>query len=135
MSKPLSEVLVRDVMSTRLVTVPADTTILQVAKMMEQGGIGAVFVKQDKIPVSIITDRDYAIRVTVNECAPDTRVDKIASSPLITVDSDEGIAEAAAIMKRKKIRKLAVIEGGKIVGIITSTNIVNQVAAEQDQIR
>ncbi len=130
MGKPLNEILVRDVMSTRLVTVPADTTLLQIAKMMEQGRIGAVFVKQNETPVSIITDRDYAIKVAVNCESLETPVEKIASSPLITIDSNENIIKAANIMKAKKIRKLAATDNGKIIGIITSTNIVNQVTEE-----
>ncbi len=127
-SKPISEVLVRDVMSTRLVTVPGDTTALQVAKMMEHGNIGAVFVKKDGAPVSIITDRDYATRIAVSGGSLDAAVEGLASSPLITVGPDDSIVAAARIMRDKKIRKLAVKDNGEIVGIITSTNIVNQVS-------
>lgn len=127
-SRPISEILVKDVMSARLVTVPADTTALQVAKMMEQGNIGAVFVKKGGTPVGIITDRDYATRIAVNGSSLDTPVEQLASSPLITVGPEEPIVSAAKVMREKKIRKLAVKDNGKIVGIITSTNIVNQVA-------
>ncbi len=127
-SKPISEVLVKDVMSTRLVTVPGDTTALQVAKMMEHGNIGAVFVKKGDVPASIITDRDYATRIAVNGSSLDTAVEGLASYPLITVRPDDSLVAAAKIMRDKKIRKLAVRDNGRIVGIITSTNIVNQVS-------
>lgn len=130
MNDTLDKTLVRDIMSTRLVTVPYTTTLLQVAKMMEQGRIGAVFVKQDEMPVGIITDRDYAIKIAVDQYPLDTPVEKIASSPLITIDFNENIITAASIMKDKKIRKLAATDNGKIVGIITSTNIVNKVASK-----
>jgi len=126
--KPISEIRVRDVMSTRLVAVPADTTALQVAKIMEQGNVGAVFVKKGDSPAGIITDRDYATRIAVSGRSLDTPVEQLASSPLITVGPEEPIVHAAKVMREKKIRKLAVKDNGRIVGIITSTNIVNQVA-------
>lgn len=127
-SKSLAEILVKDVMSTRLITVPGETTALQVAKMMEQGNIGAVFIKKDEAPVSIITDRDYAIKIAVNQNDLSIPVEKIASSPLITVSPNDTIVSASKVMQEKKIRKLAVKDDGKIVGIITSTNIVNKVS-------
>jgi len=126
--RPISEILVRDVMSTRLVAVPADTTALQVAKIMEQGNVGAVFVKKGDAPVGIITDRDYATRIAVSGSPLDTPVEQLASSPLITVGPEDPIVSAAKVMRERKIRKLAVKDNGKIVGIITSTNIVSQVA-------
>ena len=119
-------------MSTRLVTVPGGTTALQVAKMMEHGRIGAVFVKRagghDDAPDSIVTDRDYAVRVAVRGIARDAPVGTFASSPLITIGPEDTVGAAAAVMREKKIRKLAVKSGNRIVGIITSTNIVDLVA-------
>jgi len=58
----------------------------------------------------------------------DTPVEKIASFPLQTIDSNDSILKAAKTMADKKIRKLAVTEEGKVVGIITSTDLVNQLA-------
>ena len=126
--RPLSEVRVREIMSTRLVTVPGETTALQVAKMMEQGGIGAVLVKDDYRTDAIVTDRDYAIKIAVNRMSLETPVKSVASSPLITIGPDDTVAAATKIMVEKKIRKLAVKEGDSIIGIITSTNIVGAVS-------
>ena len=128
MTSSLSETLVRDVMAKNLISVPSETTIFQIAKMMEQGGVGAIFVKKGDKPVGIITDRDYAVKVAVNKISLDTPVDKIASYPLITVSPEDSITDAAKIMSSKKIRKLAVEQDDKIVGIVTSTNIVSEVA-------
>jgi len=63
--------------------------------------------------------------VAVNDLSFDIPVEKIMSSPLITINHDETIASAAKIMSSKKIRKLAVSENGNIVGLITSTDLVN----------
>ena len=119
--------LVRDVMSKALISVDPATTVFQVAKMMEQG-IGAVLVKKDGAPAGIITDRDYAINIAVNKTSLDTPVEKVASFPLITIDAGDTIKSAASQMTSKKIRKLAVVDNGKVVGIITSTDLVTQMS-------
>ncbi|MDH3658156.1 MAG: CBS domain-containing protein [Nitrosopumilus sp.] len=123
-----SSILVTDIMSTPLISVTPVTTAFQIAKMMEQGEIGAIIVKKNGIPVGIITDRDFAIKVAANDLSFDIPVEKIMSSPLITINHDETISSAAEIMVSKKIRKLAVSENGNIVGLITSTDLVNHLA-------
>ena len=120
-------ILVQDIMTKAIISVNTETTVFQVAKMMEQGGIGAVLVKKDDGHLSgIITDRDYATKIVSNNLPSDTPVEKIMSSPLITINYDETISAAAKRMTSKKIRKLAVTDNGKIVGLITSTDLVTQ---------
>lgn len=128
MNSALSETLVKDTMTRALISVGPSTTVFQVAKMMEQGGLGAIIVKEDNVPKGIITDRDFAVKIAVNKYPVDTPVYKVASYPLQTINSDESIVVAADLMSAKKIRKLVVINDGKVVGIITSTDIVNQLA-------
>ena len=123
-----SSILIQDIMTKALITVNRATTALQVAKMMEQGGIGAVFVQDNGKPVGIVTDRDYATRIAANDLPLATAVENIMSSPLITINHNEPISAAAERMTTKKIRKLAVTENGKIVGVITSTDLVTQLA-------
>ncbi|MCH7647628.1 MAG: CBS domain-containing protein [Thaumarchaeota archaeon] len=115
-------------MTKALISVNPTTTAVQIAKMMEQGGIGAVLVKENDNLVGIITDRDFATKIAANNISLDTPVEKIMSSPLITINHDEPISAAAQMMSNKKIRKLAVSENGTIVGLVTSTDLVNQLA-------
>ena len=124
----ISDTLVKDIMTTVLITVDPSTTVYQVAKMMEQGGFGAIIVKKDNLPKGIITDRDFAIKIAINKYSLDTPVHKVASYPLQTINSNESILVAADLMSTKKIRKLVVVDDGKVVGIITSTDIVNKLA-------
>jgi len=119
-------ILVQDIMTKAIISVNTETTVFQVAKMMEQGGIGAVLIKKDDHLSGIITDRDYATKIVSNNLSSDTPVEKIMSSPLITINHDETISAAAKRMTSKKIRKLAVTDNGKIVGLITSTDLVTQ---------
>ncbi|HET6518099.1 MAG TPA: CBS domain-containing protein [Nitrosopumilaceae archaeon] len=128
MSTEFSKIKVKDVMSKELITVDPGTTVFQIAKMMEKGGIGAVLMKKDGTTSGIVTDRDFAIKIATQKLSLETPVDDVASSPLETISSDESILVAANKMSSKKIRKLAVVENNNIVGIITSTDLVNQLA-------
>ena len=121
-------ILVEDVMTKVIISVPTETTVFQVAKMMEQGGIGAVLVKKNNHLSGIITDRDYATKIVSHNLSSDTPVEQIMSSPLITINFDESISDAAERMTSKKIRKLAVTDNGNIIGLITSTDLVTQLA-------
>jgi signal-transduction protein with cAMP-binding, CBS, and nucleotidyltransferase domain len=123
-----SSILIQDIMARTLISVNTSTTALQIAKMMEQGGIGAIIVKENNNPIGIVTDRDFATKIAANSLSLDTPAEKIMSSPLITINHNEPISAAAERMSSKKIRKLAVTENGKIVGLITSTDLVNQLA-------
>jgi len=131
LERMFSETMVKDVMTKALISVDPVTTLYQISKMMEQGGMGSILVKKDGVPSGIITDRDFAIKIAAHGVSMDSPVEKIASFPLITINSTDSILDAAKIMSDKKIRKLGVIEEGKVVGIITSTDIVNQLSSRK----
>ena len=121
-----SSILVKDIMTKIIISVNTETTVFQVAKMMEQSGIGAVLVKKDGHLSGIITDRDYATKIVSHNLSSDTSVETVMSSPLVTINYDESISAAAQRMTTKKIRKLAVTDNGNIVGLVTSTDLVTQ---------
>ena len=123
-----SSILVKDIMTKAIISVNTETTVFQVAKMMEQGGIGAVLVKKGGNLSGIITDRDYATKIVSHNLSSDTPVATIMSSPLITINYNESISAAAERMTDKKIRKLAVTDNGNIIGLVTSTDLVTQLA-------
>jgi CBS domain-containing protein len=119
-----SSIHVKDIMNKDLIFVNPNTTALQVAKMMTEGGISAIFIKEQEKFVGIITDRDFATKVAVNNLPFDIPVQKIMSSPIITIDHNKSISVAAKMMDDKKIRKLAVSNNDKIVGILRSIDFV-----------
>ncbi len=130
LEKLFSETKIKDVMTKALVSVDPVTSLYQISKMMEQGGMGSILVKKDGVPSGIITDRDFAIKIAAYGVSMDSPVEKIATFPLQTINSNDSLLDAAKVMADKKIRKLAVFEEGKVVGIITSTDLVNQLASK-----
>ena len=121
-----SSILVKDIMHRDLFSVNLNTPAFQIAKMMELEEIDAIFVKENETPMGIITDRDFVTKIAANSLPPDTPVKEIMSSPLITINHNEPISRAAEMMSSKKVKKLAVSENGKIVGLITSTDLIHQ---------
>jgi len=93
------------IMTKNLITVDSDTTVFQIANLMEKGGIGAILVKKDNVPAGIITDRDFAIKIAVNKYPLDTPVNKIASYPLQKINANDSILAAAEQMSSKKDSK------------------------------
>ena len=123
-----------DVMTKSVISVDAALTINETAKMMEDAKVGAVIVMENNVPVGIVTDRDFSVKVAAHAYQITEPVKQIMSSPLFSINSDESVRIAADLMHERKIRKLPVIDDGNVVGIITATDIVNllSVSVEED---
>lgn len=121
---------VKDIMYTRLFTIPFDATVDQAARMMDENNVGALLVEKEDKRIGIVTEWDIVRRVTAAEKNPkEVTVDEIKSYPLIIIDSDFDILEAGQLMQRHDIRRLMVVEKGKIVGIISTNIICNNIPA------
>jgi CBS domain-containing protein len=123
-----------DVMTKSVISVDAALTINETAKMMEDAKVGAIIVMENNVPVGIVTDRDFSVKVAAHAYQITEPVKQIMSSPLFSINSDESVRIAADLMHERKIRKLPVIDDGNVVGIITATDIVNllSVSVEDD---
>jgi CBS domain-containing protein len=121
-------VVVRDVMTKDVKVVRPDTLVKEVVATMNKFDIGSIVVMQSDRPVGIITERDILKR-TVEPClAPEAlRAREVMSSPVVTINDTASIDEAAKIMAKKRIKKLLVVSNGKLVGMLTFTDIVTQV--------
>ncbi len=117
-----------DVMTKSVISVDASMTLNGAAKMMEDAKVGAVIVMENNTPVGIVTDRDFAVKVAAHAYNITTPVKQIMSSPLFSINSVESVRTAADLMHDRGIRKLPVIDGENVVGIITATDIVNLLA-------
>jgi CBS domain-containing protein len=120
-----SGLLVRDVMSKNVKTVRPNSTINEVVRKMNKFEIGSIIVADSEKPVGIITERDILRRVLeVTVASEAMKAKEIMSSPILTIASQATTEEAATLMNSKRIKKIPVLEDGKLVGIVTSTDIV-----------
>jgi CBS domain-containing protein len=117
-------------MSRAVKVVRPDTTIKEVVATMNKFDIGSIVVVQSERPVGIITQRDI-LRRQVEPClAPEILSARhVMTSPVITINENASIEEAAGLMAKKKAKRLPVMNDGKLVGIITYTDIVFKVPA------
>lgn len=128
-SDPIQQkILVKQIMSNSIVSVDSSVTATNAAKMMEDAGVGSVVVLENNLPVGIITDRDFAIKITAHSYPIDTPVRRIMSSPLISIDPNSDLWIASDLMSTRNVRKLPVIEDDKVVGILTSSDLVKHIA-------
>ena len=111
-------------MMRNVATVNSTESILHASQIMREQGKAALVVLEDGEPVGIITERDLVRRVVANNLDPaQTRVLEVMSKPLLTVNPDASIGEAARIMVDNGIRRLPIVEGGRLVGIVTAVDL------------
>ena len=121
-----SRMLVKDVMSSPVVTTEEEAPANRVADLMDKQGLGCIIVtsKEGK-PLGIITERDLVGRVLAKNAKPDSiKAKEVMTSPLITIEPDETISEAAKRMNRLNIRRLGVIYKGQLVGLLSSKDVL-----------
>jgi len=121
-----SKMLVKDVMSSPAVTVQESTTANKIADLMSKHDYGCIIVAtKDGKPIGIITERDLVVRVLAKNTKPDTvKAKDVMTAPLMTIDPDVTISEAARRMSRLDIRRLVVIYKEKLVGIVSSKDVL-----------
>ncbi|MEN3047746.1 MAG: CBS domain-containing protein [Candidatus Caldarchaeales archaeon] len=115
--------LVRDVMKGPVVTIRPEDTVWQALELMASQDIGAVVVADGLTPLGIITESDV-VRALTNKGLSvldllTTRAGDLMSRPLNTCSPDDPLAEAVRLMVEKRIRRVPVVEGGRLVGIVT----------------
>ncbi len=118
--------LVKDVMSSPVITVHENEPVDKVAQLMDKYKLGCIIVtSKDGKPLGIITERDLVVRVLAKNLLPSKlKAKDVMSSPLITIGPDAKINEAARMMSRLNIRRLGVIYRGELVGIVSSKDIL-----------
>ena len=121
-----SKMLVKDVMSSPVITIEENAPVNLVANLMDKEDLGCIIVtnKEGK-PLGIITERDLVVRVLAKNTKPDSlKSSEVMSSPLMTIEPDATISDAARRMSRLDIRRLGVIYKGQITGLLSSKDIL-----------
>ena len=121
-----TRMLVKDVMTSPVVTVDEGAPSNKIAKLMDENNLGCVIItNKARKPVGIITERDLVKRVLSKNVVPDTiKAKEIMTSPLVTIEPEATISEGARRMSRLDIRRLGVVYKGNLVGLISSKDIL-----------
>ena len=117
--------LVNDVMVTDVVTVESHVDVKRAVRVMNDFEIGCLIVVEAGRVIGILTERDVLKRVVDEGRKPEeTTVGEVMSKPPITISPDADLETAIALMFKHKIKKLPVVENGKLVGLVTFTDLV-----------
>ncbi|WP_428326736.1 CBS domain-containing protein [Nitrosopumilus sp.] len=120
----MDNTFVNQVMSKNVLTTEKSTSLQDAAQEMNRLNVGCVIVTEESKPIGIVTERDFVTKVAAEGRPLFTEISEVMSSPLITIDPEETIWEASEIMKEKLIHKLPVIEEERVIGVITTSDIV-----------
>jgi len=115
---------VSTIMSTRLVTIKSTELVSKALRIIVKHKIGSIIVVEKGRPVGILTERDVSVKVAKTQTVRGLLVKKTMSKPLVTAVPSMDIWVAVEQMVRKNIRRLPVIEGGKLVGMVTERDIL-----------
>jgi CBS domain-containing protein len=111
-------------MTAGVVTASPDADVVSVARLMRDHRVGSVvIVDPGGAPVAVITDRDLTVRVFAEGIDPETPVGEHASRPLISGEPEMELDEAAALMVQHRVRRLPVVDGDDLAGIVTLDDI------------
>lgn len=120
-----ARVPVVEIMTATPVTIRVSANAREAAELMRDKGIGSLVVEEAGQPIGIVTERDLVTKVAASDLQPSrVSVRDIMSTPLVAVHPHEEVAEAARLMAQRKIRRLPIVEGGKLVGIVTENDIL-----------
>lgn len=122
-----ARMLVKDVMSSPVITVDVNEAVDKVAQFLDTQRLGCIIViDKDGRPLGIITERDLVTRVLAKNKLPSKLLaEDVMTSPLITINPDETLSNAARQMSRLNVRRLGVVYKGDLVGVISSKDVLS----------
>ncbi len=124
-AKQPSRVTVGSITRDPVSSVLLSTHVFDVAKIMVEQNVGSVVVVRDSEPLGIITERDIIERVVLpNKKINELVAQQIMTAPLLTIDNNRTIEEALDVMRKNHLRRLVVVNGEKLVGIVTERRLL-----------
>jgi CBS domain-containing protein len=140
MPRPATEVRMLEVRQlladkgNRVFAIAPDEPVLAAVRLMADHYIGALLVMRGDELVGIVSERDYARKIILqNRNSADTPVRDIMSSPVVTVRPNDTTDTCMRICTERRVRHLPVVEGGKVVGVLSIGDLVKSVINEQSQ--
>jgi CBS domain-containing protein len=117
---------VRDVMTPKLVSVQPGDSLATAAQAMRENDVGDLIVLNGEELFGVITDRDIVVRGIAENHDPQTQVKEIASQQVKTVSPEDAVDDAVEIMKDHAVRRLPVVENGRVVGVVSLGDIARE---------
>ncbi|WP_418284200.1 CBS domain-containing protein [Halorubrum sp. DTA46] len=124
-----------DLARSDVVTAGLETPVADLATTMAEESVGSIVITDGDTPVGIVTDRDLAVRVLGDGLDPgEQHAGDVMTDDLTTIERTAGFFEAATLMADNGIRRLPIVEGDSLVGIITADDLTELIADEEQQL-
>jgi CBS domain-containing protein len=121
---------VKEIMSSPVETIKPEATVAEAIRLMGDKHIGSLVVVKEEQPIGIFTERDLLSKVLAKGMDINTtEIGTAMSTPIILGDAVTSICEAVRFMKHTKIRRLPLMENGKLVGIVTASDVLTYIAS------
>lgn len=118
---------VREVMTSNPAKCSPQDTVVDAARLMAQQDVGPIPVVDGDRLVGLLTDRDIVVRVVAEGRSPEsTTIGEIASTDLATVSPDEDLDRALQLLAERRVRRLPVVEGGRLVGMVAQADVARR---------
>lgn len=115
---------IKEVMTAEVKACEPTATVVDAAKLMAKEDVGPIPVVEDGRLVGIVTDRDIVVNVVAKgRDVTSTTVGDIASRDLVTISPDEDLSEALRLLAEHQVRRLPVVEGDRLVGIVAQADV------------
>ncbi|MDD1679660.1 MAG: CBS domain-containing protein [Methanomicrobiales archaeon] len=129
-----TRVPLREVMQSHPTTIDYHANVAKAASAMCHDEVGSCIVLQNNLPIGIITEQDINCKVVAKDIQPSAiQVSTVMSTPLITISVDKTVGDAGQMMVKHHVRRLPVVEGKKVVGIVTVRDLLS-IASEINEI-
>ncbi|UCC33659.1 MAG: CBS domain-containing protein [Candidatus Bathyarchaeota archaeon] len=116
---------IKDVMVEEVIVVNAGTRVKDAVELMNRNEIGCLIVERKGSPIGIMTERDILKKIICQSKDPEeVQVSEIMSKPLVVGKIDMDLETAARLMLKRNLKKLPIVNGNELVGLITLTDIV-----------
>jgi CBS domain-containing protein len=125
-------VTVSQIMTNSIVQLDVGTSAIEAAKLMTTCKVGSIFVRRDNKIIGIVTEPDIVRKVVGRDRLPYyIPVEDIMSSPVVGIEEDRPITEAAEVMEQHGTRHLAVFKSGQVVGVISVRDLLHPVSIDE----
>jgi CBS domain-containing protein len=113
-------------MTETVVTAPPERSVREIAEMMRERNVGSVVLIEEQRPVGFLTDRDLTVSVLADGRDLGDHAADHASTPVITANAEMQVEEAAELMVRHGVRRLVIVDGERLIGILTLDDIASR---------